>query len=183
MAWLRTIARNGLGCGSDSDGQCVSEIAGAVASQNNPTITGQLNILWISETLRSVSTDFIEIRFVEPRDKIDAFRTALESTPRAAESELVRAARSASASVALLAEVQGRILMRGMGNDIQDNMMANLQISFHGALASVTEPGRRAARSLLDAADLLDQAEHEVDLATEGLSVPSGHVLIHTPTP
>ncbi len=85
-------------------------------------------------------------------------------------------------STALTAYVDGR-LMRQEANDIQNNMMANLQINFHGALASVTGPGRRAATALLDAADLLDEAEREVDLATESLSVPSGHVLIQTPTP
>src|ERR1700720_1751724 len=48
-----------------------------------------------------------------------------------------------------------------------ERRMSAIQIAFRGALASVTEPGRRAARSLMEAADLSDQAKHEVDLAAQ----------------
>jgi hypothetical protein len=157
--------------------------AGAVMSANDPTAQGQWNTLWIAEMFREMSTgfsDLIDKPLAETWGKVFLLRTAFETTPQPVSgSNLVGVARSASESAALLAEVHSKAL-RSMGSETLDNM-ARIQVSFHGALASVTEPGRRAASALLDAANLMDDAEREVDLATESLSVPSGHVLINAP--
>jgi hypothetical protein len=180
MDGLRMNARNWLGCGSSTDNECMGNTAGAAMSANDPTVQGYWNILWIAEVFREMTEDFIAKDLPDAQAKADALRSAFGTTPQASQNDLVSVARSASESVALLAEVQGRVLMRKMGNDTLDNM-ARIQVSFHGALAMITEPGRRAALALLDAANLLDEVEHEVDLATESLSVPSGHALINTP--
>ena len=180
-ASLRMGARNWLGCSGGTDNDCMNNTASAVAGSNDAAAQGQWNTLWIAEVFREMAEDSIGKDLPNTQAKVEALGGAFGSAPPASENDLVSVAQSASESMALLAEIQGGVLMRKMGNDTLDNM-ARIQVSFHGAFASITEPGRRAALVLLDAANLLDKAESEVDMATEPLGVPSGHVLINTPT-
>jgi len=180
MALLRMGARNWLGCSGGTDNDCMNNTASAVAASNDAAAQGQWNTLWIAEIFREMAEDFIGKDLPSTQAKVDALGRVFGNAPYASEINLLSVAQSASESMALFAEIQGGVLMRKMGNDTLDNM-ARIQVSFHGAFASITEPGRRAALALLDAANLLDKAESEVNLATETLGVPSGHLLINTP--
>jgi hypothetical protein len=183
MSSLRMVARNDLGCRSGSDNDCIEQVSAAAATvMNSPEYSGDFNVLWIAESLRALSAPpigFDKGEIEKSEADISALRTALE-TPEEPKADLVRIARSATESVALLSEVSGKV-ERGIANDVL-GYMANIQMSFHGALASVTEPGRRAANSLIDAMDLVDQAADEMDHVAEPLGLPSGHVLINTPS-
>lgn len=179
MASLRMAARNWLGCSGGTDNDCMNNTASAVAESNDAAAQGQWNTLWIAEVFQEMAGNSVGKDLPNTQVKVEALGAAFSSASPASESDLVRIARTASESMALLADIQGEVLMRKMGNDILDNM-ARVQVSFHGVFSSITEPGRRAALALLDAANLLDRAESEVDMATEILGVPSGHALINT---
>jgi hypothetical protein len=181
MIWLRTNARNMLGCGTSSDHDCWYNTSAAVMSTNNDTLTTQWNLLWIAETLREtpsmISISLASKKITEASTKVEAFRSELEFAQPP--SDFVGVARRAAMSVALLAEVGGRST-RSWATDMADNM-GRIQVGYRGAWASVTEPGRRTANVLLEAANLLDEAESELDLATRELPLPNGHTLINTP--
>jgi hypothetical protein len=180
---LRLNARNVLGCGNAADGQCLGETAGAVMSANNPTASSAWRVLWITEGLRGMSEPPADYRTGDipgALGKIAAFRRTLDHASQATGSDLTNAARDASMTVALLAEVNGKVL-RKMANDLEEGM-GEFQIGFHGALVAVTEPGRRMTQSIVIAVESTEKAEREIDLATEAISLPPGNVLIHTPT-